>query len=185
MSIPRAATTLAAVILAATAPQASAGDNDTYEINGNQPVQRGTTVSISVAEAPFYLDLDDDYITLESPAFVKPVKIKRGRFISRAQAAVRCGIEPGTYPVRMAGPVAAEERRRDGPDERTDTTMTVTTDMDDSNRAYCASDRAKKAEAPATAAKDHGTLLLAGAGAALFAAAVASALFLRRKKPQP
>ncbi|MFF3327543.1 hypothetical protein [Streptomyces sp. NPDC002889] len=185
MPFTRAATALglAAAMLALAASPSAAADESGLEINRNRLAQRGAEIDVAATEAPFvFADEDGDgaYITLESPAFVAPVVIRQGRFYSRGKARVRCGIEPGTYTVQMAGEKGKEAREKYDTGR---TTLTVTTAMDTGNRAYCAG-AGKQAED--SAAEDGGTgtpaWILAGAAAVTIAAAAGGFLFFRRSR---
>ncbi|MGW7366452.1 LPXTG cell wall anchor domain-containing protein [Streptomyces sp. NPDC054841] len=189
MSVIRAMTALgltAATLALAASPSAADVYESGLEINGNKPAQRGDDIGISVSEDPFIFadeDWDGSFITLESPAFVAPVEIRQGRFLSHGRAKVRCGVPPGTYTVQMTGTKAEEAYKEHGLGR---TTLTVTAAMAPTNREYCASARSRQEEAEAFAAAAErggpGTPTLILAGAVLTAAALGGFLFFRRRR---
>ncbi|MEV4740774.1 hypothetical protein [Streptomyces sp. NPDC049555] len=100
------------------------------------PAQRGRETVLHVT-----LEEVDGPLTVESPAFAKPLLLKPKRFhegkdgshYTDVAGMVLCDIAPGTYVVEL---------KRDGEKEPLDSLdLTVTPDMDAANREFCASPR--------------------------------------------
>ncbi|MEU5420264.1 hypothetical protein ACFY1P_17820 [Streptomyces sp. NPDC001407] len=194
MALASAATT-ALVLIAA--PGAFA--DPSWTVTGQQPTQRGREATFTVTVQDGTLDDNNGYVTLESPAFAKTIKIKAKRFregrdaqrYAVAAAVVLCDITPGTYPVAL-------KDHGEGKAVRT-VDLTVVPEMDPGNRDFCAGPRSyddavdKTSEAALQEDQDSGssgmstgTLIAVSAGSALAAAALTAlgtyALVRRRSR---
>ncbi|GAA0378231.1 hypothetical protein [Streptomyces blastmyceticus] len=126
----------AAALVLIAAPGAFA--DPSWTVTGQQPTQRGREATFTVTVDDGTLDDNNGYVTLESPAFAKTVKIKAKRFregkdarhYAMAAAMVLCDITPGTYPVAL-------KDHGEGKAVRT-VELTVVPEMDPGNRDFCA-----------------------------------------------
>ncbi|MEU2868145.1 hypothetical protein ABZ769_02925 [Streptomyces olivoreticuli] len=179
MALASAAT---AALVLITAPGASA--DPSWTVTGQQPTQRGREATFTVTVDDGTLDDNNGYVTLESPAFAKTVKIKAKRFregkdarhYAMAAAMVLCDITPGTYPVSL-------KDHGEGKAVRT-VDLTVVPEMDPGNRDFCAgpksyedavdktSEAALQDEESDSSGMGTGTLVALSAGSAAVAAAL-------------
>ncbi|WP_405890183.1 hypothetical protein OG427_16240 [Streptomyces sp. NBC_00133] len=115
MYLRTAALTLTVAVAALTgAATASAADQPGLSVNvmendsdssGDGPLQAGAPIAVtsdvdltSLAASP------DGTFTVTSPAFTKPVKVEMQKSgFGEGHGKIRCGIEPGTYPVDLGG----------------------------------------------------------------------------------
>ncbi|MEV8477910.1 hypothetical protein, partial [Streptomyces sp. NPDC051173] len=126
----------AAALVLIAAPGAFA--DPSWTVTGQQPTQRGREATFTVTVQDGTLDDNNGYVTLESPAFAKAIKIKTKRFregrddrrYAMASAVVLCDITPGTYPVAL-------KDHGEGKAVRT-VDLTVVPEMDPGNRDFCA-----------------------------------------------
>ncbi|MEU7109230.1 hypothetical protein ACFQ2B_26590 [Streptomyces stramineus] len=201
-----ALTSVAAALLVLAAPGDAFAD-PTWSVTGGAPTQRGREATFTVTIDAGTLDDNNGYVTLESPAFAKKVKIKAKRFregkngvlYARGAGMVLCDITPGRYPVAL---------KEHGEGEALDTVdLTVVREMDPGNRDFCAGpqsydDAVDKTSEDALEDEDDegdegdegedggvgtGTLVAVSGGSALLAAALACAgtyaLLRRRGRP--
>ncbi|GGR21132.1 hypothetical protein WEB32_07535 [Streptomyces netropsis] len=196
-----ALTSVAAAALVLTAAAGASAEDPYWTLSTSDPTQRGREAEFVVTIEEATLDDDKGYVTLESPAFVEPVKLKAEEFRegkdgtprAAGRGMVLCDIKPGTYPVEL---------KDHGQGEAVDTVdLTVVAEMDPGNREFCAGpkdyDEVKdKTSESALGAEDDededeedgfgvGTVVGVGAGAAVLAAAGAYALARRRHRAGP
>ncbi|SPE48510.1 hypothetical protein SNS2_0604 [Streptomyces netropsis] len=198
-----ALTSVAAAALVLTCAAGASAEDPYWTVSNSDPTQRGREAEFVVTIEEATLDDDKGYVTLESPAFVEPVKIKAEEFRegkdgtprASGRGMVLCDIKPGTYPVEL---------KDHGQGEAVDTVdLTVVAEMDPGNREFCAGpkdyDEVKdKTSESALGAEDDedgedddeggfgvGTVAGVGVGAAVLAAAGTYALARRRRAPGP
>ncbi|MEV6669757.1 hypothetical protein [Streptomyces sp. NPDC051162] len=173
----------AAALVLIAAPGAFA--DPSWTVTGQQPTQRGREATFTVTVQDGTLDDNNGYVTLESPAFAKAIKIKTKRFregrddrrYAMASAVVLCDITPGTYPVAL-------KDHGEGKAVRT-VDLTVVPEMDPGNRDFCAGPKSyddavdKTSEAALQEDEDSsssgmstGTLVAVSVGSAVVAAAL-------------
>ncbi|MGW1074853.1 hypothetical protein [Streptomyces sp. NPDC002537] len=173
----------AAALVLIAAPGASA-DDPSWTVTGQKPTQRGREATFTVTVDDGTLDDNNGYVTLESPAFAKTIKIKAKRFrvgkdgreYAMAAAVVLCDVSPGTYPV------ALKDHGEGKPVETVE--LTVVPEMDPGNRDFCAgpksyddavdktSEAALQDEDSDSSGMSTGTLVAVSAGSAAAAAAL-------------
>ncbi|MEV6780795.1 hypothetical protein [Streptomyces syringium] len=197
-------TSVAAAALVLTSAAGASAEDPYWTVSTSDPTQRGREAEFVVTIEEATLDDDNGYVTLESPAFVEPVKIKAEEFRegkdgtphASGRGMVLCDIKPGTYPVEL---------KDHGQGEAVDTVdLTVVAEMDPGNREFCAGPkdydeaRDKTSESALGAEDDEGdedgedddeagfgvgTVAGVGVGAAVLAAAGTYALARRRRGP--
>ncbi|MFI1258447.1 hypothetical protein ACH4U6_32340 [Streptomyces netropsis] len=196
-----ALTSVAAAALVLTTAAGASAEDPYWTLSTSDPTQRGREAEFVVTIEEATLDDDKGYVTLESPAFVEPVKLKAEEFRegkdgtprAAGRGMVLCDIKPGTYPVEL---------KDHGQGEAVDTVdLTVVAEMDPGNREFCAGpkdyDEVKdKTSESALGAEDDededeedgfgvGTVVGVGVGAAVLAAAGAYTLARRRHRAGP